>query len=365
MSTTETKHCILEEIEKFRVDFPQVEIHSATKNFLTLIYQKSPHRRIKTTLTFPDGYPDQHALLVDIALEKGIAPGLRKKLIKELSAVALENQTEHDAGQIEPVASRLISFIDTNKFVPCWKELKQVFDKVQQSAQSPRGKGSTITINDTKGIIKLNLKDGKYYYACSICIDDAYPNTLDQQDWGNACKLIVNSTNFPPKIETLLTTQAKELVRRMQDGMQMEEAVRMSNPIKPPDDLFEMKKKAPKVRLSQQVLKNLHKDVETMAHVRDLRNIDAARNPNNAKLKANSARDRKEARREIGKITQNEIDKDNHDDEEERQWQMEEKARIEGYNFADYDGSNPLFIFSCCIPNGENSTITPRALSSV
>jgi hypothetical protein len=328
---------ILREIEAARSNLPKLEIQSVTCHFLTAIYEKTPYRRIKTTLTFPEDYPG-HPLIVDVAAEKGVPPGLKKKLENVLGDVAQENKGLFS--QVEPVLSRLINFVDTNKFVPCWKELRQAVEKVQKSAETPIGKGSTIAINDVQGLIKLRLQGFRYYYSCSITIDDGYPSTTSHEDWGKACKLLVKSTNFPPKVETILTTQARELVRRMQDGMTAEDALHMSNPITAPVDLMK-KGDAPKVRLTQDVLKGLHKDVETLAHVRDLRQVNAATDRHNAKVNANTARERKEARREIGKITKDEIAKDASAEEKEKQWQLRERARLAGYNFSEFDGSSP------------------------
>jgi hypothetical protein len=332
---------ISQEIANVRKNLPKVTIHSATSHFVTAIYEKTPRRRIKLTLTFPEGYPGDHPLIVDVAAERGVPPGLKKKIEKELSEVA-KNQLGKE--QTEAVLGRLVNFVDTNKFVPCWRELKQVVELVQNSARLEKGKGSTVAINDNKGLIKLRLQGSKYYYSCSITIDEAYPTTTNNQDWGKACKLVMNSTNFPPKIENLLTIQAHDLIRRMQDCMSAQDALNMSNPIKAPEGFLltsNSKKEAPKVRLTQAALKGLHHDAETLAHVRDLRDVNASKNVNIGKAKAHSAKERKEARREIGKITQNEVKHDKDDEERERQWQLEEQARLAGYDFAVHDGSNP------------------------
>jgi hypothetical protein len=269
------------EIDQIRKNLPQLKIQSATAHFLTATYEKTPHRRIKTTLTFPQGYPDQHALIVEIS---SVPPGLKKKLEKELGDVAQQGKQ-----QVEAVLTQLINFVDTNKFVPCWKELRQVVDMVQnKSAQTPQGKGSTIAIHDTKGLIKLRLQGSQYYYSCIITVDDGYPSTMTHQDWGKACKLVVNSTNFPSKIEQLMTTQAKELVRRMQDGMSPGNALKMSNPIRAPQD------------------------------------------------------SKKDTTKQGKKITQSEALASNSNNKDlSSEWQIEEKARMAGYGIPSFDESNP------------------------
>ena len=340
----ETVGSISDEIDNVRRRLSQIDLQSATTHFLTAIYQKTPTRRIKVTLTFPEDYPSR-ALVVNVAAERGVPPGLQKKLEKELGAVAQERVPHYH--QAEAVLQRLMDFVDTNRFVPCWRELRQVVDRVQRLAkQNPSTKGSSIAINDSKGLIKLRLQCGKYYYSCRIVVNEAYPTTTTHADWGNACLLTMDSTNFPPKIESMLTTQAKELVRRMQDGMSATDALTMSNPIRAPKgmDHHHQRNGAPRVRLTQQALKGLKKDTDTLAHVRDLRHVNAATVEWNAKVKANSARERKEARRAINRITENEIAQDNAAEAKEKEWQQQEQARLEGYNLTDHHDPEPSLL---------------------
>jgi len=249
--------------------------------------------------------------------------------------------------------------VDGNKFLPCWKELKQCINSITPSPMSKNSSdgatttgntttktkttiGSSISIIENKGKIKLKLCKGKYYYQCSILIDDGYPSTSTHEDWGKACNLTFLSSNFPSKIEFMLTNQAKELVRRLQDGMSAEEALQFSNPIKAPKNIESSStNKEVKVRLTQQTLKGLKEDIDTLARVRDLREVDSATNKHNAKQKANLTKDRKDARRTIRKITGQEIAKDEEIEEQEKKWAQDEQARIAGYNISEHDGSNP------------------------
>ena len=57
---------VLEEIKDAKEAFPQINIVSATNSFLSGSYGRTPSTRIKFTLTFPSGYPEQHALIADI-----------------------------------------------------------------------------------------------------------------------------------------------------------------------------------------------------------------------------------------------------------------------------------------------------------
>merc|ERR1719223_151545 len=130
----------------------------------------------------------------------------------------------------------------------------------------------------------------------------------------------MNSTNFPPKIEKMLTSQAQELVRRMQDGMSPEQALQMSNPIRLPPNFQESKIEKVKVRLTHEALKSLKVDADALSRTRDLRNINTATKQGDARVKEFSAKERKDARRAINKLAQTEKGKDIALEEKDRQW---------------------------------------------
>lgn len=321
-TTTTEFTSIADEIQalKKNASHLKISIQSATSSFLTFSYERTPSAKVKATLTFPDDYPS-HSLLVNIMW---LPPGLQKKLQTMLDHLAAELKPH---AQIETVVQRLVSFMDTNKFVPCWKELKKVVDLIQHD-----DKESTIAMNEVKGLVQLRLCHGEYYYACSITIDALYPTTT-HENWGTACKLKMRETNFPTKIESLLTLQAKELVRRMQDGMPADRALLMSNPISAPDTIIQEDTNVP-ISITKDCIKGLQHDVETMARVRDLRQVNASTKPGDARVKAHSAKERKHARRTIGKLTKEERAKD-------EAWEQQEQARLEGYNIPDYADAQP------------------------
>lgn len=92
-------------------------------------------------------------------------------------------------------------------------------------------KEDTIRMNETTGLLRLSLQQGKYQCKCSIKVDPEYPNTANLSDYGKPCRLKMESTNFPTSVEAPITQQAMDLVRRLQDGMPQEFAQKMSNPI--------------------------------------------------------------------------------------------------------------------------------------
>jgi len=333
---------IKDEIENLRKNFPNVKIASATNHFLSSSYERTKYTRVRLTLTFPEGYPQRH-LIIDVGTDSVVPPGLKKKLERDLGNSLNDRIGTYD--QVRPVFHLLTQFVDGNKFVPCWRELKKSIDLVHGNSQKGTTKGpltgSKMSIVESKGKINLRLQHDQYFYKCSIIVDDGYPSTARIEDYGKPCKLKMESTNFPPKIEVMLTSQAQDLVRQMQDGMTAEDALKMSNPIRAPKNFKGEEKKEVKSRLTQTVLKDLKQDVETLKRVHDLREIDAATVEWNAKLKAHNGRERKDARRMINKLTKSEILKDIEKDEKEKEWQQDEAARMAGYNFTVYDGTNP------------------------
>lgn len=340
--TMEISSSVSDEIAELRDAFPKVKIQTSTPSFLIASYQRTPHACIKFTLTFPEGYPDR-PLILDINVDETVPPGLKKKLEKDLVCdipIGLHQQ-------VITVVNKLVQFVDINKFLPCWKELKQCINMMKNDngnngsgIRSGGASDSTISIIESKGKIKLKLCKRKYFYNCSITIDDGYPSTASNEDWGKPCDLKMISTNFPKKIENILTSQAQEVVRRMQDGMTSQNALIMSNPVpQPKNNEDDSKKTEVKERLTRDKLKNLKHDIDTLSTVRNLREKTASRVQGKDHVLKRHAKERKDARRAINKITDKEREADKLAAEREREWRSNETERMGGY--ALHDGSDP------------------------
>lgn len=286
-------------------------------------------------------------IIVDLKLK-----GLKKKLESSMNRESAQLKGQY--GQIIAAFRFLAHFIDSNKFLPCWRELKDCTDMVQNLNQKNQeckknisttktkiNTASTVSCNELTGKIRLKLCHNRYHYSCSIQINDAYPNTCTIAEWGKACLLKMINTNLPPKIEVMMSMQAQDLVRKMQDGMSYDDAFNASNPIREPKDFRKQAAKDVTVRLTQEKLKSLKQDVETLKVVGNLRHVDADSVSWNAKMKAHGAKERKDARRNIKKITESEIAKDMAAEEKDKRWQIDEKACLAGYDISAFDGSNP------------------------
>jgi hypothetical protein len=217
-----------EEIEEARKRFPKIQIPTATSAFAHVLYTRTPTKRIKATLTFPEGYP-RLALIVSVS---EVPPAVKKKLDIKLTEIAKENVSDNKYVQVPAVLESMQTFLDTNRFVPCWKELRQsVLFMENLAASEESAKGSAIlSIHESKGQIKVKLVNGMYHYTCLVTVDEYYPTTESIHDWGKACAIQKSSTNFPPLIEGVLTQQYRDLVRHLQDGMPEQEAFRAVAP---------------------------------------------------------------------------------------------------------------------------------------
>ena len=288
------------------------------------------------TLTFPDGYPS-NPLIINIDQDAIVPPGLKKKMEKELAELVKGKAAHSQYDQVRAAWEYITSFIDTNLFVPCWRELKKCVDLVQSfntdKTSNTKEKTSTISVLESKAKIILNLHNEAYYYKCSIIIDPAYP---DYSAAGKSCLLKLTSTNFPSVIETMLTCQAQEIVRRMQEGLTQDRALIMSNPIRLPKN-FHLNKDDDigKSRiLTKDTIKDIKHDTETLKKVSDLRSKESNSVPNGHSGYQDHkalAKERKDARRNIHKLTEVERAADEKLAEKEKEWRLEEKKRLEGY----------------------------------
>jgi len=239
MSNQPPPSSISNEIREAKALLTSVKFITATTAFLVATYERSPYTRVKVTLTFPDDYPSK-PLIATIDPNSGegvtIPPGLKKKIEKDLNHLALENAMRDNTqqqqfNQVRLVLERLTSFINNNLFIPCWKELRACVELTQQlpsSALSTSAKQSTLCIlSESKGTLRLILHEAEYYYKCTITIDPAYPD-YSAATGGKACLLQMQSTNFPTFIENMITSQAQDIVLRMQAGLSYERVLMLT-----------------------------------------------------------------------------------------------------------------------------------------
>ena len=200
-----------------------IHVVAATSQFLTLKYERTPYVKAKVTLNFPPDYPSSPV----IATVEGLAPGLCKKLVKEMEDVA-KAKCGVLFSQVQPVIHHLVDVLDTNRFVPCWKEVRKLVDMAKQSPQ----KLSVLSLQERKGTIRIKINAGAYFYDCKITVNPGYPSTITLD---NPLQISLVKSNFPKVIaQDMITQQANGFVRFLQDGVIESEAWIQSNPIPMP-----------------------------------------------------------------------------------------------------------------------------------
>jgi len=211
-----------EESQSWKQGVPKsIQVVTATPQFLTFKYERTPYVKAKVTFTFPENYP---AVPLIVTLEQ-LPPGLIKKLMREMEDVAKAHLSKP---QIQPVAQHLTNFLDTNLFVPCWKELRKIVDQAKDSNTLSIG-----SLQETKGAIRFQLTNGEYAYEGKMMVNPGYPSTTNLDD---PLQLQTMKSNFPKHVlEMVVEKQVKNFLRNMQDGMKQENAWLKGNPIKHPD----------------------------------------------------------------------------------------------------------------------------------
>eukprot|EP00977_Amphora_coffeiformis_P005267 scaffold1123_cov168-Amphora_coffeaeformis.AAC.35 len=215
---------VTDEIEAWKGDIPKsIQLVSTTRDFVTFKYERTPYVKAKVSLRFPEGYPTSSNLLVTV---EGLVPGLNKKLVREM-----EQQCQIGQSQIQPVTRYLTHFLDTNLFVPCWKEVRKLVDLSKQQPQrnNDETRFALVSLQETKGILRVKFTRDSYFVEGKIVVNPGYPSTTTLE---NPLEWKLLKTNFPSDLsESILVQQIKRFVRCMQDGVAEQDAWPHSNPL--------------------------------------------------------------------------------------------------------------------------------------
>lgn len=210
----------------------RLQVIAATSAFVSFKYERTAYVQAKVKLTFPADYPTNHLI---VSIEGGLAPGLNKKLVREMEEVAKKQQSSSSNNadtphQIEPVVDYFTEFLDTNRFVSCWKEVRKLVEMAKQSP-SPTTL-AILALQETQGMIRLKMTHDAYVYDCKLVVNPGYPSTSNLED---PLQLTLVKSNFPKQIvQDVIAMQAKGFVRYLQDGVPSDEAWVQSNPIQLP-----------------------------------------------------------------------------------------------------------------------------------
>ena len=288
---------------------PKAAILSLTALNVTVLIIRTPYSRVQLRVLYTARYPHE-APLVELS-----SPTLPQALLRNKEKECLAVCKEHEGkAQVAVVFEVVHRFIQTNLFVPCWKEMKMVLALCE-------GKGQ-LGADEKEGVLHMRLRVGEYRQSIKIRVPPAYPV--------EGVVLEFCSSNFPPDIVFAFQAQACEIVRRCVAGFSPEAAIGGSNPIELPGAASSCsvvgKKKSDDISaraLTSGNLKALKHDVEVLKQISDLRV--ASTQDKKYVYSVQATAERREARKDLRRLARAESERDV---EEEKQVREQEQAEM-------------------------------------
>ena len=165
----------VEEDHEFILEFvPPSAIKTLTSEYISVTIMRTAYARVSLAVSFLGDYPTK---IPGIELTSPTLPyQLLRNKEKECIAVAKETQNKRKAGEdtsgrtglVEAIYGHIYSFIHTNLFVPCWREIKQVYSKCENTKH-------TVSSNDKQGLLILQLRCGAYLQTVRVAVSETYP----------------------------------------------------------------------------------------------------------------------------------------------------------------------------------------------
>ena len=151
---------------------PNAAIKACTSEFINVTIIRTAYARVSLAITFHDGYPSK---IPGVELSSSTLPfQLLRCREKACVAAAKEIQEKRIAGEtsgaglVEAIYRSIHSFIHTNLFIPCWKEVKTLFNMCENTT-------NTITVHEKTGLLNLKLQCGEYKQQIKVTVPEAYP----------------------------------------------------------------------------------------------------------------------------------------------------------------------------------------------
>eukprot|EP00904_Undaria_pinnatifida_P013262 jgi/Undpi1/9066/HiC_scaffold_26.g11526.m1 len=313
-SKSSSKGCVLEELEEVRAMFPAPMIEAANSSFVQVVVMRTPYAKIQVRLQFPEGYPTT-PLIVELTNASLPHPFLRKLTQKaevvargcsptEANAPCVGESEKgsgsgtsgsgvigHGTGRAVAALGVVVDAVEKNKFLPCWKELRQ-------AAALVATRGGQLRAEEATGLVTVRVKSGPYSVVALIQVPDGYPM--------EGCGVEIRSHNFPEHIARRHLLQAEEIVRRCLCGYSPAMALQTSNPIKMPPGKGGKPAAGGSVRITSEHVRNLKHDVEFIKKAHDLRDVGEGKKKGNAKAAPPSTQERRDARRQLKTLAKTE-----------------------------------------------------------
>ena len=162
-----------EDMEFITEFIPKSAIKAYTREYISVTIMRTAYSRVSLAITFNQGYP---AKIPGVELTSPTLPfQLLRNKEKECIIAAKNIQDKRDIGEssghglVETIYGTIHSFIHTNLFIPCWKEMKQVFIMCEGTSHA------ITSTNDKTGQLSFKLRAGEYEQRVAITIPESYP----------------------------------------------------------------------------------------------------------------------------------------------------------------------------------------------
>jgi len=163
---------IAEDHEFIRGFVPEAAIKSLTSEFISVTIMRTAYARVQLQIVYNAGYPEVMPG-VDLSSSCGLPFAFLRSKEKECLEKAKSKQKigqTQRGGLVSAIYEHIFQFIHHNRFVPCWKELKQLVTACESDVNT------TIAVDDKTGAIKLQMKCGKYSQTFKLVIPEQYPH---------------------------------------------------------------------------------------------------------------------------------------------------------------------------------------------
>jgi ubiquitin-protein ligase len=292
----------IEEDHAFIREFvPPAAILTLTREYVTVTIIRTAYARVQLRIQYMPRYPAE-APLVEITSSSLPQPLLRTK---EKACMDLAKESLGKP-QVQAIYTHLHQFIQTNLFVPCWKEVKQVMTLCE-------GKGS-LAADEKEGILTMKLTQGAYKQNIKLKIPHMYPE--------EGVEIEFAASNFHPDMQYMFKSQADEIVRRCIAGFSPDQAAAVAGQSQQPPNSGKFADKGPKLTAGN--LKSLKHDVGVLKQMSDLR-VATMQKDKKFQYSVHGNAERKEARKDLRRLAKAESAAD---EEMEKQLRAEEQQAM-------------------------------------